>query len=54
MQGYGRTNPNGPSTFTLPVIGGTGKYENVRGYVVVRDLGNGHTSKSNVEFHLLP
>jgi len=54
VQGYGQSNPNGPSTFTLPVIGGTGKYENVRGYVVVRDLGNGDTSKSNVEFHLLP
>ena len=54
VQGYGQTNPNGPSTFTLPVIGGTGKYDNVRGYIVVRDLGNGNQSKSSVEFHLLP
>ena len=54
IQGYGQTNPNGPSTFTLPVLGGTGKYDNVRGYVVVRDLGDGNQSKSNVEFHLLP
>jgi len=54
VHGYGETNPNGPSTFTLPVVGGTGKYDNARGYIVVRDLGNGNSSKSNVEFHLLP
>jgi hypothetical protein len=54
VNGYGVTNPNGPSTFTLPVIGGTGRYDNARGYVVVRDLGNGNSNRSNVEFHLLP
>jgi hypothetical protein len=54
IQGYGQLNPNGPSKFRFPVVGGTGKYDNVRGYVIVRDLGNGQQSKSNVEFHLLP
>jgi hypothetical protein len=54
VQGYGSINPDGPSNFTLPVIGGTGIYENVRGYIKVRDLGNGQTGKSNVQFHLLP
>ena len=27
---------------------------NVRGYIKVRDIGNGQTSKTNLEFHLLP
>jgi hypothetical protein len=47
--------PNGPSKFTLPVVGGTGTYANVRGYVNVRDLlGRGNQGKQNVDFHLLP
>ena len=54
VEGYGRTNPNGPSHFTLPVIGGTGAYENARGWISVRDLGNGESSKSNVHVHLIP
>jgi hypothetical protein len=41
----------GPSTYTLTVTGGTGKYANARGSVQVRDLpGN----KENLDFHLLP
>jgi len=44
---------NGPMRFTLPVLGGTGAYANARGFVKIRDLGNGD-SNSNVEFHLLP
>jgi hypothetical protein len=54
VEGFGNINPNGPSKFTIPVIGGTGIYANVRGYVNVRDLGNGNTDNSNAEFHLLP
>lgn len=54
IQGYGHVNPKGPSKFTLPVLGGTGIYANVRGFVIVRDLGNGDLGKSNVEIHLLP
>jgi hypothetical protein len=54
VEGYGRTNPNGPSRFTLPVIGGTGAYENARGWISVRDLGNGNSNKSNVHVHLIP
>ena len=52
--GYGRLNPNGPSKLTLPVVGGTGIYDNVHGHVEVRDLGNGSIGKTNIEFHLLP
>jgi hypothetical protein len=45
---------DGPNRFTLPVLGGTGGYANVRGFVKIRDLGNGNSDNSNVEFHLLP
>jgi len=54
IQGFGQINPDGPSKYTFPVVGGTGKYDNVRGYIVVRDLGNGQTDKTNIEFHLMP
>jgi hypothetical protein len=54
VQGYGQLNPNGPSKYTFPVVGGTGTYANVRGYVNVRDLGDGNQNKTNIEFHLLP
>ncbi len=54
VEGYGSLNPNGPSKFRFPVVGGTGVYANARGYVNVRDLGDGNLGKSNVEFHLLP
>ncbi len=54
VQGYGTINPRGPSKFTFPVVGGTGIYANARGYIAVRDLGNGNTGKSNVDVHLLP
>jgi hypothetical protein len=54
VDGYGEINPRGPSKFTLPIVGGTGAYANARGFVRVRDLGNGEGNKSNAEFHLLP
>ena len=44
----------GPEKFTLPVVGGTGKYNNVRGYINFRDLGDGNQNKANMELHLLP
>jgi hypothetical protein len=53
-QGYGQLNPNGPSKYTFPIVGGTGTYANVRGYVKVRDLGDGNQNTTNIEFHLLP
>lgn len=49
--GYGRINPNGPSTYTFPILGGTGIYANARGSLKVRDLRSGNTS---LVFHLLP
>jgi len=36
------------------VVGGTGLYANARGYVKTRDLGNGNSNNTSVEFHLLP
>ena len=53
-QGYGHVNPRGPSRFTFPVTGGTGVYANARGYVKTRDLGNGDTNNTSVQFRLLP
>ena len=53
-EGYGQVNNDGPSKYTFPILGGTGKYANVRGYVNVRDLGDGNSNKTNIEFHLLP
>jgi hypothetical protein len=54
VEGYLPLNFDGPSKFTLPVVGGTGGYANARGYVRIRDLGNGNSDKSNIDFHLLP
>lgn len=52
--GYGHLTADGPTRLTLPVVGGAGIYDNVRGYVRVRDLGDGSLNKTNIEFHLLP
>ena len=52
VEGLG-TFPNGPWKLTLPVVGGTGKYDNVRGYLIVRQLPGG-VNKEAFEFHLLP
>lgn len=35
----------------VPVIGGTGRYANVRGFIKIREIGGG---KANLEFHLSP
>ncbi len=44
----------GPSRFDLPVVGGTGSYANVRGFIHIRDLGNGNSDNSNIDLHLIP
>jgi Dirigent-like protein len=54
VQGYGRVSFRGPSRFTFPITGGTGAFAGARGYVQVRDLGNGNSNNSNVKVHLLP
>lgn len=41
----------GPATFTVPVIGGTGRYANARGTVTIREIGGG---KSAAVFRLTP
>jgi len=53
VQGMART-INGPSNFTLPILGGTGKYTGAKGSVAVRALAGNGGNKSNLEFHLLP
>ena len=45
---------DGPGNFTVPVLGGTGIYANVRGYVRIRDIGDGNSGKAKNEFHLTP
>ncbi len=54
IEGYSNVPPDGPHTFTLPVIGGTGVYDNARGYVVVQDVGDGSLGRSKIDFHLVP
>jgi hypothetical protein len=54
IEGYSTVPPNGPHAFKLPVIGGTGVYDNARGYVVVRDVGDGTLGRSKIDFHLTP
>ena len=55
VQGYGQISPGGgPARFTFPIVGGTGTYANVRGYVNLRQLGDGNQGKTNLTFHLLP
>jgi len=53
-QGYGVIGAAAKATFS--VIGGTGIYAGVRGYVKLRDIGNQNVSpvKANLEIHLLP
>jgi hypothetical protein len=53
-EGHGRINADGPSRATIPILGGTGIYADARGFVNVRDLGNGSQNKTNLEFHVLP
>ena len=52
--GYAHITADGPTRLTVPVVGGTGIYANVRGFVKVRDLGNGNNDRTNLQFHLTP
>jgi hypothetical protein len=54
IEGYATLRPDGPNKFKLPVVGGTGVYDNARGYIAVRDLGDGTTGRTKIDFHLLP
>lgn len=49
-EGYGSLKPDGPQRLEIPVVGGTGVYDNARGYVRVRDSGR----RTLLEFHLSP
>ena len=51
-QGYAQL-AEGPLKARFPIVGGTGIYANARGYVNVRDLGDGNENKTNLEFHLM-
>ena len=54
VEGIIRFPGSGPAHFTLPIVGGSGSYDNARGTVNIRDIGNGNLNKSNYQFHLLP
>jgi hypothetical protein len=49
VEGYGGLPPDGPVKLELPVVGGTGVYDNARGYVKVRGA-----RRTLLEFHLGP
>jgi hypothetical protein len=53
VEGFGTIPPGAPAKMKLPVIGGTGVYDNARGHVVVRNL-RGGGSRSRLDFHLVP
>jgi hypothetical protein len=53
IQGYAQLNADGPLKAKFPIVGGTGTYANARGYLNVRDLGDGNENKTNLEFHLM-
>ncbi len=38
----------------LPVVGGTGVYDNARGYLAVRTIGGSGPGRSRLDFHLAP
>lgn len=52
VDGIGFIPSTGPASFTLPVIGGTGKYIGARGELDTRDLASGG-NKTAFELHLL-
>ena len=54
IEGFGDVPPSGRSSFKLPVVGGTGVYDNARGYLVARDVGNGDTGRTKLDLHLVP
>ena len=54
IEGFGDLSPSRPARFKLPVVGGTGVYDNARGYLVARDLGNGETGRTKLDLHLVP
>jgi hypothetical protein len=52
--GYGNIPAAGPHRFTVPIVGGTGVYANARGYMTTQGLGNGHTPRTKLDFHVQP
>lgn len=52
--GYGNVPADGPHSFTVPIVGGTGVYANARGYMTTQGLGNGRTPRTKLDFHLQP
>ena len=53
-EGYGSIPPRGAHSFELPIVGGTGVYENVRGSMTTKGVGNGTTPRTRLDFHLVP
>lgn len=54
VEGFGEVPPSGPASFKLPVVGGTGVYADARGYLDARDVGDGSTGRTKLDFHLVP
>jgi hypothetical protein len=54
VEGFADVPPRGAHRFTFPVIGGTGVYANARGYISVKDVGDGTTGRSRIDLVLLP
>lgn len=52
IEGFASFSPDGPARLKLPVVGGTGVYDNARGYLRVRDVAN--TGRTKLDFHLVP
>ena len=50
-EGYGQVSADGPTKLSIPVLGGTGSYANVRGELKVRTLSQ---NKTRLEFRLMP
>ena len=50
-EGYGQVNADGPSKFRVPIVGGTGRYRDVRGHLDVRNVS---PDKTRLDFQLVP
>jgi hypothetical protein len=54
IAGFSRFAENSGPTFRLPVVGGVGAYAGVRDYIKATSIGGEDSSRSNIEFHLMP
>lgn len=50
-EGYGQVTADGPSTLRIPIVGGTGRYSDVRGHLDVRNV---TPDRTQLDFKLVP